>query len=150
MEQRDIRRAQLRVHGASSRKRSPHRNEADQPRRRPRTMHQGTGTMHKPREECSPQSTRQLVRAGMPNQRCLRSWPNGRGRISHQKASLLQRQARIPQRASASARCSGRRCGPGLRRHGEGISYDRIVVAPRMACRSLGCMRQTGLGYYHL
>jgi hypothetical protein len=57
------------------------------------------------------------------------------------KASFSQRQARIPQRASASPRCSGRRCGPGSRRRGRGSA----MAAYRRTWHVVG-LHATGLG----
>jgi hypothetical protein len=73
-----------------------------------------------------------------------RSPTNGDAKDAPFKASFLQAQARCGMRASASPRCSGRRCGPGLRRLGR-IGHDRIVALAhgKQRASSLGCiMRQ--------
>ena len=153
MEQRDIRRAQLRVNGARSRKRSPHRDEADQISETTKNDASRDGNeAEAPEGSAVCQSTvhdpqGSVCGQAVPTQRWIRSFANGQWRISHQRPhSCSDKRASRSALLRAPAAVGG---GAGLGCTGMGrerISHDRIVVAPRMACRSLGCIATDGVG----
>lgn len=126
---RDIRYAPNSGHTEEcSRKGSPHRDEAssgqDQRRTRGRCIW----------GRCNGSGGRPFSFGEHHHATLETSWPQWTRQHRPPKPILANTSAHIPHRASASPRCSGRRCGPGLRRHGrEGISHDRIVVVRRMA-----------------